>query len=261
MNNSEFNKVNWINIIIFKIFQDYLNLGELKDLSILSKLTRSKLKSTVFKSIQLMTERKLLDGIFVKSFNSKSYDELNNIVNSDEDEIRNNLDIQNSLSAINSEIKDIKHFANSFYIYDIKRSGQYLSQVITNFTNLSVLKIHCSTIQFSVFQKLGEYFPTLKNFELYKVVLSKYSIDSYDSNEIIFPLSLVSLSIWHVDVTNIGILSEPYKVVFNDSSNDARSGYSLPNIYLPFLKKLQFLRCAVEDNGLEEFLQTNPNLE
>jgi hypothetical protein len=261
MNNSEFNKIDWINIVNFKIFQDCFNLKALQDLSMLSKHTRSKLNPILFKSIQIITERKFIDGYVVKNFNSKACTDLNNILNSDEDEAQKNLSVQNSLSNINTEIRDIKYFANSLYIYDMKRSGYYLCQIITNFTNISILKIHCSTIPYSIFQKLGEYFPMLKIFDLYKTVLSKYLTDSNDSNEIILPPNLINLSIWHADVTDISILSDPYKTVFNNSSYDARTEYSLPKIHVPSLKNLQFLRCTSKDSGLEEFLEMNSNLE
>jgi hypothetical protein len=261
MNNSKINKIDWINIVMFKTFQDYFNLKELQDLSMLSKITRSKLNPVLFKSIILYYLIDQDTDMPSETCNVKSFQELNRIAVGDEDEIENNLHIQNSLSNINSELQNIKHYINSTGKFNLERSGRYLYPIIANFSNLTVLKIYRSTIQYSIFQKLGEYFPMLKTFELCKVVLSKYSKSSNNSNEIIFPPSLTSLSIWHVDATDISILYDHYKSIVNNSSYYARSEYSLPNMHMPSLKNLKFLRCSSKDNELEEFLEMNPNLE
>jgi hypothetical protein len=260
MKNSEFKKVEWINIVILKNFQDYFNMKELQDLSMLSKIIRSKLNPTLFKSIKIRTERKILDGS-TKNFNSKAIADLNIILNSNEDETQKNLNVHSSLSDINSEIRNIKYFANSLHIYDMEQPGHYLSQIVTNFTNLLILNITSSTIPYSIFQKLGVYFPMLKTFGLSTVVLSKYPESSNNSNEIIFPPNLISLSIYKVDITDISILSDPYKTIANNSSYDARPEYYLPNIYIPSLKKLYFFGFPSKGSGLEEFLEMNPNLE
>jgi hypothetical protein len=261
MNNNEFNKIDWINIVMFKAFQDYFSLKELQDLSMLSKITRSKLSPVLFKSIRLLYLTDQDTNMPSETCNVKSFQELNSIAVRDDDEIKNNLYIQNSLSNINSELQDIKNYINIASIFDLERSGRYLYSIITNFANLTVLEIHCSTIQYSIFQKLGEYFPMLKTFELCKVVLSKYSKTSNNSDEIIFPINLNRLTIWCVEETHISISDEPYSLVINDLYFDGRSEYAIPNICIPSLKNLQFLRCAAENNGLEDFLKTNHNME
>ncbi|KXN64777.1 hypothetical protein CONCODRAFT_170411, partial [Conidiobolus coronatus NRRL 28638] len=262
VNNKVFNKLDWINIFLLKIFQDYFNLKELQELSKLSKLTRLKLNPVLFKSIRLLRyTNRVRDSKPIRTFNVKSFEKLSWIAVKDEDEAEKSLNVKKSLTDINSQLQDVKRFANSIFIYDIKRSGYYLYPILANFVNLSVLKIHCCVIQYSIFQKLGECFPKLKAFDLYKVALSKESTSSIDSNEIIFPVNLNYLSIWCVEVTDISIFAEPYDIVFYSHGFDPRFKFSLPNIYLPSLKKLQFLRCSVNNNIIEEFLKTNPELE
>ncbi|KXN65222.1 hypothetical protein CONCODRAFT_13273 [Conidiobolus coronatus NRRL 28638] len=261
MNNNEFNKVNWINIFILNNFQKFFNLKELQDLSKISKLTRLKLKSSIFKYIRLVNKSKYLNGTFVKSFNSKSFDEISRVAYMDGDEVQKSVRIQKSLNDINSELQDIKHLANNLHMYDVMRSGYYICPILNNFANLSSLMIRSSTIPYSIFQKLGEYFPTLKTIELYNIVLSKSTTDSPNPNEIIFPLNLTNLMIGCVEVTDMSILSDPYKMVLNDFNPYARSNFSLPNISLPSLKELRFVKCAGWNNGLEEFLEKNPGLE
>jgi hypothetical protein len=261
MNNKKFNRLDWTNIFILKNFQDYFNLKDLQSLSMLSKFTRIKLNPIIFNSTRLIkyTHRGRGDKP-IRVFNIKSFEMLSRIAVRDEDEIEKSLYIKKSLSDINSELQGIKNFVKSIYICNVKRPGYYLYPVLANFTNLSILKIHCSTIQYSIFQKLGEYFPMLKTFELYRVILSKKSTSSNNSNEIVFPINLSYLSIRCVEVTDIAILDEPYMTVYGYDF-DPRSKFVLPNIHLPSLKSLQFLRCSAKETGLEEFLQTNPNLE
>jgi hypothetical protein len=264
MNNKEFNKVNWINIIIFKNFQDYFNLKELQCLSMLSKFTRLKLNQILFNSIKLIKIRNRnynSEGKLIMTFNVQSFESLNSIVVNDEDEIDKSPYIKKFISDIDSELQGIKYFVKSIFISSPWQSGYCLYPMLTSLVNLSELKIHCSIIQYSIFQKLGEYFPMLKTFKLYRITLLKNTTDKDNLNEIIFPANLSYLSIRFVEIGYINIAAEPYNIVFSDYGDFPQSKFSLPNIYLPSLKNLEFIRCSTEENGLEEFLQINPSLE
>jgi hypothetical protein len=261
MNNKEFNTVNLLKLVELKSFQENFKLEELQDLSKLSKSFRLKLKPAIFKSIRLVNQTEYIDDTFVEIFNSKSFDELNTIAYMNGDEAQKDSGIQNSLININSELKTIKDYAINLHLYEVMRSGHYLCPILANFTNLSTLKIRCSTIPYSIFQKLGVHFPMLNILELYNVVLSISPTDSTNSKEIIFPLNLINFRIASVEMTDMSILSDPYKMVLNDFNPYARSNFTLPNIFLPSLKELKFLRCSAWNNGLVEFLEKNPELE
>jgi hypothetical protein len=258
-------KINWLNIIIINEFQNILNLNLLINLSLLSKKTREKLKPLIFNKLELTNidfELKIThsNNLFVEYFKS-----LESESSSDDSIIENKfceiLNIEDSLTDISYSLKNIKYYTKSVSLEDISRAGYYLFSIVSNFCNLTQLKLNSCYIPYSGLVKLGEYLPKLTNIELISVILAKSGKDNVSLSDYIFPKNLRYLRFISNNITSTESLPDPIEFLINDKSSAIFETYFIPNISIPSLNYLEFYGMDPEKTKLIAFLDANPNLD
>ncbi|KXN66686.1 hypothetical protein CONCODRAFT_11420, partial [Conidiobolus coronatus NRRL 28638] len=210
MNNSE---NNWLNVVSIKEFQSNLGLNLLKEISMVSKLTREKLNPLLFKNLELS-----LDSIkFSSNVISIAYDMQYHYSNYNYSTLRdeNNGCIENSLNEYINTINDIKKYTRSFYLMYNRRAGYYLYPIVKVFDNLTELKIFICDFPFDALADIGKTLPNLNRLELEDVDLIKSITDTISESDIIFPPKLSYLKIFQVQVITTTLLSDPYEYLFN----------------------------------------------
>ncbi|KXN69127.1 hypothetical protein CONCODRAFT_8516 [Conidiobolus coronatus NRRL 28638] len=259
--NEKNNEVDWLNIVFNIAFQSYLDFGTLKEISLLSKFVRAKLNPKLFYNISLKANRKHVNGKIEKFYNVSALSALTRHISSNSDKLQKSISIEKALNNINYEVQNIIIFVSSLYLKSLDRIGYYLFSIFKSFDSLSLLNITGTTIPYTLLINLGLLIPNLKSFELISTTLVKLPTDRLISNSIIFPPSLSYLNISRVEVTELGLLSDPFEYLF--SEGHAKNSYSFtpPKILLPSLKKLIFAEYNETKSGLEEFLHINPCLE
>jgi hypothetical protein len=254
-------KIDWLNIISNKEFQNYLNLDLIKEISLISKFIRLKLSPRLFYAVKIDEDNKYIGELLEKISINSDLSEETRPLSYNVEELHNGLYVDKLISSIKSELGYIKKFISSIYFKRLNNVAYYLFKLLKFFDYLTTLKLYDCTIPYSSFVNLGVSFPKLKNVELYGVTLVKLPEDSTDSRGFIIPPNLSYLTISIVDVSEPGPLFSPYDLLFNeiDSANNYR--LTLPKVEIPFLKRLNFTDDYAEDEDFEEFLNTNSNLE
>ncbi|KXN66818.1 hypothetical protein CONCODRAFT_11260 [Conidiobolus coronatus NRRL 28638] len=262
MNSKNNTNINWLNIISNEEFQKYLDLDLVKEVSMISKLTREKLNPLLFKYIILIPycfdiKFNIKNNIFDEYFNHKYYGVVDYNVSS---EVMH-FSIDSGLKGLDLALSNIKQYAKSFNISDVKKAGYYLLPLVNIFCNLTKLKLESCIILYNEFFKLGESLPNLRQIELIRVTFIKLSTVSVPLDCFVLPRKLYYLSICHCAIANTDFMPYPCKFLFNYSIRFPRSNFIIPKIKAYSLKKLKFLSDSVQDSGLKEFLDINPNLE
>ncbi|KXN70572.1 hypothetical protein CONCODRAFT_6817, partial [Conidiobolus coronatus NRRL 28638] len=144
----------------------------------------------------------------------------------------------------------------------MERSVYYLFQITSIFENLTDLKLKICDIPFDAFVNIGKTLPNLKVLSLDNINLIKSNTNNISTEDIVFPSSLSYLKIFSVYVVSIRSLSDSYMFLFNrEKERYIYENFDLHKISLPSLKRLDFLPNGNGHRGLEEFLETNHNLE
>jgi hypothetical protein len=256
-------KVNWLNVILKKEFNRYLDLDTLMELGLVSKSVREKLKPFLFKDIgfsAIVFSFIFMDSnnLFLNFFSSRLFYDMNNNISK-----RNKARIvKKGLSDINSALSKIGTYATSFRLYKVDRAGYYLFPIISNFGNLTSLKIEECYFKFSVYSKLGELLPNLVRVQFNDVIFAKLVGDRTSNNDIIFPHGLERLVFIECNMSSTELESDTYDFLLGDNFDySAMSDFILPKVSIPSLIELVFY---VDDSesyyGIDAFLEVNPNL-
>ncbi|KXN65223.1 hypothetical protein CONCODRAFT_20839, partial [Conidiobolus coronatus NRRL 28638] len=261
MNDKNNSKINWLNIIFNKEFQNYLNLDILKEISLVSKLVRIKLNPKLFYAIKIEEDNKYIKGLLENYYINDELSEEARPLSPNVEELHKGLYIDRLISNIKSELENIKRFVSSIYFKRLNHIAYYLFPLLESFDNLTTLKLYDCTFPYSTFVNLGVSFFKLRCVELYGVTLVKLPGDTAHLDSFNIPPDLRYLTISIVEVNEPGALFNPYDMLFNelDSTNNYR--FALPKVEVPSLKKLNFIGDYDEENDLEDFLDINSKLE
>ncbi|KXN66816.1 hypothetical protein CONCODRAFT_20022 [Conidiobolus coronatus NRRL 28638] len=250
--------------IVIKEFQVNLDIGSFKEVSLISRLVREKLKPLLFENIALSAH----DFNFVKNNRSKDFfihlfnTQLCSLVTIEAKTLRKNLCIDDGVKDIEHSLNGIKKFTKSIYFEDLRRSGFYLFRLVYNIDILTVLKLRSCVIQFNEISKIGEIIPNLKRIELDNVYFVKSPSGNNSHDELAFPTNLYHLEIIFCKIIYNVELSDPYEFLFNNEFAEAnRFNFPLPKVHIPSLKDLVYYTDDKENTGLLKFIETNPNLE
>jgi hypothetical protein len=252
-------RVNWLNIIFNAEFKNYLNLSVLIEISMLSKITREKLRSIIFKNQKLKVKviKNDSDDIYLDydiGFGSL-VNEFNNLKH------ENSHCIEEAFNEFAFDAKQIKKFCKSFYLNRADKAAYYLFRIINIFDNLTDLKLKFCDIPFYEFTNIGITLPKLLSLSLDGVNLVKSPTDAISASDIVFPSNLACLKIYSARIITTELLSDTYQFLFNNErSQYSYENFTLPKVSLPSIKQLCFLPKG-EDGGLEEFIEVNPSLE
>jgi hypothetical protein len=141
-------------------------------------------------------------------------------------------------------------------------AGYYFFKISECCNNLRSLKIDGSIIPYSIIRNLGVLFPNLESVKLEDVLLIDFRTENAHSEDRVFPANLNYLEISRVKVIELEDSSNPHQVRFDDFTSQFSNTFILPKISIPSLKILNLEHYENEtDNGLETFLDFNPNLE
>ncbi|KXN66824.1 hypothetical protein CONCODRAFT_73424 [Conidiobolus coronatus NRRL 28638] len=247
-------EINWLNVISNREFKTFLDLNLVKEISMISKLMREKLKPKLFKNLILNLDIVKFESNIITMANDKQFIYGKCDYNTLREE--NEGSVEDSLNDFIISLNDIKKFAKSFYFdYSIK-AGYYLYPLIGNFNNLTELKIKLSHIPFKAFADIGKTLPNLNRLELECVDLIKSAIEVISEKDIVFPPNLSYLKIFSIYVIISTLLSDPYEYLFNTKVYPISYEYfTLSKISIPSLKRLDFIPKDKENRGLEEFLE------
>ncbi|KXN66813.1 hypothetical protein CONCODRAFT_73412 [Conidiobolus coronatus NRRL 28638] len=260
--------LNWLNII-FKIdFIEYLELDLLKEVSLISRIVREKLKPHLFRNLELSTkifEFKITDNVFIEYINQCIYPEFYNSANIDNEHNLGCLCAEKSVKDFAFLLKDIKKFAKSLKFDEAKKSEYYFFPVINIFNNLTVLRLNYCVAPLAAFNKLGESLLNLKRLEMVYVYLYKLPTYNISSDQVTLPSNLTCLDIQYCTVAVSNLTSNPYEFLLSQDPMETYISLNLPIVSLSSLKKLTFLNYEdnYEDNYSElySFLAINTNLE
>jgi hypothetical protein len=257
-------KINWLNVIFNEEFQYCLDLESLKELSLVSKLAREKLKPSLFKYIEFSAHGFI--SIFEDSdiiFNEYFKHELFSDIESNTSDDLKIYAIEEGLRDIKYSLNGIKTYVKSFYLYKVDKAGYYLFPIINNFENLTSLLLEDCYLKFCIYSNLGELLPNLVCVEFSDVIFAKLVGDSSSSNDIIFPSGIKRLVFDECDVSTTELTSDTYDFLLGDNIDySTMSDFVLPKVSIPSLIELIFYVDGDEsDFELDAFLEANPNLE
>jgi hypothetical protein len=253
-------KINWMNVILLKDFIYNLEIDALKEVSLLAKLAREKLSPRLFRNLKISTvncDFDFKDNMLLKYFGCLSDPDLIYSVSKEAE----NWDFESGLAEFNFSLKNIRLFAVSFSYVNMSKAGYYLISMVNGMDNLVVLNLRHSAIPYSSFANIGELLPNLKDIELYYITFVKSIKDSNSLDNFKFPPYLRALKVYVCDIFNIESLSNPYEFLFNENTQGTRANFQLPNTRIPTLKKLSYHNAILQYDSLEQFLETNSELE
>ncbi|KXN65735.1 hypothetical protein CONCODRAFT_12592 [Conidiobolus coronatus NRRL 28638] len=235
---------NWLSIILNTEFQDVTQFKTLVEVSMVSKLAREMLKPIVFERVNVhYANIKLESSIF-----SKANDKRIKNIEYDYHALReeNYRAIEDSIDYLDLTFINIKKFSKSFKLLRMYNSGYFLFPIICSFENLTSLTIMYCNIPFTAFSIIGKQLLNLNNLHMLNVNLVKSSTDIIASSDISLPPNLTRLIINSNQVVTIDLLLDHYEYLFDKNSyNHSYEKNSNINI----------------DLGVEEFLNSNPQLE
>jgi hypothetical protein len=264
MNNNKF-KINWLNILIIKEFQNYLELELLKEVGLVSKVVRARSMPKLFNYIQLFDydfSFKFVDNIFIEYFNSTEISVLYKGASKEVEDVRKSSNIENGLKDINFAFRNIKKFVKRFYLAYMGKAGYYIFPLLGMFENLSTLILRSCIVPYKGFYNMSENLPNLKHVELTFVTFTKLPNESISLNELSFPSNLSYLELYHCYLYNTDLLSDPYEFLFNKKSiSISRNSFSLPAVLAPNLKSFVLFGNNALDTSTENFLDINSGLE
>jgi hypothetical protein len=107
------NDINWLNVIIDSKFQRYLDLKLLKEISMISKLTRKKLYSLLFKNLELKLYIIKFEFNALNIAHEKLCSDTENGYETLKEE--SNCSIEDSLNDFVIALNGIKKYTESFY--------------------------------------------------------------------------------------------------------------------------------------------------
>jgi hypothetical protein len=264
MNRDKFSKNNWLNIVVIKEFQINLDIRSFKEVSLISKLVREKLRPMLFENISISAH----DFNFVNNNEFKDFfihlfkTQINSLISIEAEDLRKRLNIEDGVRNIEHSLNGIKMLSKSIYFEDLRRSGFYLFQLAYRIDNLTILKLRSCVIHLNEISKIGKTIPNLKRIELDNVYFVKLLSDNNNLNLPGFPANLYHLEILFCKVINNAILSDPPQFLFTREFTQANHfNFFVPKIHMPFLKSLVYYTDERENTELLKFLEINPNLE
>jgi hypothetical protein len=256
-------KINWLNIIFNDDLLECLELESIKEISLVSKLVREKLKPRLFKYLELSANNydfKFKNNIFIEYIQGYlNRVPINRTYNNAKIDQKIAL-IESGIGEFNCSVLNIKKFVKSFRLSDTHKAGYYLFHLSTIFINLTNLNLRSCIIPYNEFSKLGESLQSLKSIQLTQVNLAKVLDDDLNQHTFKFSPYLDTLEVYQCCVINLQLLSDPNELIFIENTRIMYSYFDLPMVSVPSLKRLTFFGNGLADNGYKTFLDSNPSL-
>ncbi|KXN67128.1 hypothetical protein CONCODRAFT_120917 [Conidiobolus coronatus NRRL 28638] len=265
-NLSNSSQINWEDVLITKEFQACLQFEDLKELSLVSKLLRSKLKPKLFSNIVL--NGKLFDPCFINGknliyeyFEFFRYIMSWNSIEEYEDSHCKELEVEPAYKEFEDQILGFKHLVKSFNLTELGSAGYYLLPLANSFSNLNTLKILNCTVSLSGFNDLLSSKDKLTSIELTYTNFTKLPTEKLKLEDVKFPKTLTNLYVYECHLGENELITNPYDFLFDKVYSGTTNDFILPSTSIPSLKNLSFLAPYYNDSGLNEFLGANNQLE
>jgi hypothetical protein len=249
-----------LNVVSIREFQSYLDLDLLKEISMVTKLTREKIKPLLFKYLVTRLDFvKFGSSVFAISYVDKC-GHTDHIITTLNEENKNS--IEDYLNDYIISLSCIKKHCTSFYLKYNRKTGYFLYPQLNLFNSLTKLKIESCDIPFEAFINIGKTLAKLNRLELENVDLIKSITDGISEKDTIFPPKLTYLKLFQIQLISTTLLSKPFDYLFSKKVyTTSYEDFSLPKISVPTLKRLDFQPKGEVSQGIEEFLEVNPNVE
>jgi hypothetical protein len=265
-NTADSGEIKWEDILITNEFQAFLQFEDLKEISLASKLLRLKLKPKLFANI--IINGKKFDRRFINDKNLiYEYFEFFRYIMSwknieeYEDSHCKELELEPAYKEFEDQVLGFKHLVKSLNLVELGRAGYYLFSLAKLFRNLNTLIILNCTVSLSGFDDLLNSLDKLASIELTYTNFTKFPTEKLKLEDIQFPKTLTNLSVHECHLGENGLLSNPYDFLFDKVYSGKINDFILPSTSIPSLKNLSFLPHYYCDNGLNEFLEANNQLE
>jgi hypothetical protein len=251
-------EINWINVITNSEFQTCLDLNILKEISMVSKLTREKLNPLLFNNLELNLKYIKFEFNALNIGHKKLCSDTEDGYEALREE--SNCSVEDSLCDFVIALNNIKKYTESFNYDSNYNSGYYLYSLISLFDNLTELKIYSCDVPFSAFADIGKALPNLNRLELENLNLIKSTADIITEKDITFPHNLSYLKFFRVCIFTTDLLLDAFKFLL-ERKRDNFEHFTLHKISIPSLKHLDFWTNGERAYQVEEFLYINSNLE
>ncbi|KXN67431.1 hypothetical protein CONCODRAFT_10479 [Conidiobolus coronatus NRRL 28638] len=261
-------KIHWELVFFIREFKEYVDINDLIELSLTSKLIRLKLSSTLFSCIEFnnqnlsmrsnyfaneedkwqMKNRSIMKKF--KSYSKRVFDRNSEFKSSIIDPFVN--DIQLELGAYQEHVKEIKFLSLEkpcYYIFPI-------SQIFTSLTKLTLFDVYINLNGFINAMKALE---NLKKLNLNLVAFEKLS-RSVSYNEDIFSQSLSELNIDNCTISSSMLPNKPLKYLFDMNLEHSQFAIQFKPSFLPNLKALSLKSNDFPSYYINLWLAMNPHL-
>ncbi|KXN66823.1 hypothetical protein CONCODRAFT_11265 [Conidiobolus coronatus NRRL 28638] len=256
--------INWLNIIFSDDLLAYLKLESIKEISLISKLVRGKLKPRLFKHLELSANNydfKFKNNIFIEYIKDYLNCVPNNRAHSSAKLVQKDSLLEAGIGEFTYSLLNIKRFVKNFRLSDTNKAGYYLFHLSCIFINLTNLNITSCIIPYNGFCKLGESLLNLKCIKLIQVKFAKVLVDYLNRDDYKFSPCLDILEVYQCSAINLQTLSDPSELIFIENARLMYTYFDLPMVSVPSLKRLTFFGNGLSDNGYKYFLDANPSLE
>jgi hypothetical protein len=265
INSNAHMKVNWIDIINIPEFYKLLNLDNLKQVSLISKAARLKLKPKLFEFIEFNGDK--FHDYFENSENllCEYFNFVQLSMDSEENQLNGycykDLDTGLAIKEIEDQLIKLKLLAKSFYFIDVNRVGYYLFPLVSVFDNLTVLALYNCTVPLVKFYEIVNSLPKLEGLELESTLFAKLNTEEYAIDCIKFPKTLKKLAIFDCSILSSELLSNSYNFLLDKANSGTYTDFKLPPNQIPSLYKFTYLPESFTESGFNDFLLNNPQLE
>jgi hypothetical protein len=266
------NEVNWNNIFILSEFLAYFNYYDLKDFSLLTRIVRNRLKHKLFSKTSISGKHMFnklnlntirdIEGANVLDYidywyNSYRYTKLKDKW---EVQLSNNIGLFALRQLLKDELKGIIKFITSFSISEYSFSFYFLSPIVFDLTNLTLLNLCNCSFPLLMMLRIGEHLNSLRILKLDSVYVFGLVKQELTPEDAYFPQNLEELSIQTCKVYNMGSVPNTFSLVQHRWSHINDDLVNLRGLKIPNLKKLN-LDFVHANQFVLKLLKLNPQVE
>ncbi|KXN64704.1 hypothetical protein CONCODRAFT_14097, partial [Conidiobolus coronatus NRRL 28638] len=253
------NSIDWTLVLITTSVRLYLTKTDLINLSLTSKLLRSKIIPKIFDNLVINDQILLRQSEYFMHNQEPKFGNLSYLTNIwvigkngfSADLAFKETQIDPFIKIANFQLKSVGSYFKSLSFECLGNVCYFIQPLACEFQNLRTLSFIMCTISLTELNSIFEKLTKLEAVELSYVHLIK-SPDSNSTENILFPQSLSSLTYNYnkSDTTNFP-LKKPLEFLTNNYKINNRSAHPLLPVHLPNLHKLHYISNAVHEEFLE----------
>jgi hypothetical protein len=249
--------IEWERAFILFEFQQYLDISNLLEVSLINRYLREKMKKTIFKVIKLNFSNVYN---FPEYFTPHRFEiEGENLTELEKSNFKCSR-IDPSVAKLASEIDKYSSYFKSLQFNHLDNAGYFVIPIIERFSHLSSLNIHKCYINLSVFNKLMLKLNKLLHLRLYDLKFMKLPSEGHIERETQFPATLKELHLGDLYLSTTNSLNNPYDLLYSYDIQIEEEDYHLPPQRFIEIKKLGLYRYFKDQRYISSLLNLNPQL-